>query len=384
MYFNLEFHMTRIWYIFAIHLVFLSHAYIQSEESEKKVVYFLTCYWGNDIFNPDSKEIVFYDLETTFRLHKAAAEAGYDLRVADSTWNCLRDLSEKGPEYPENFEYIIAFQVVPFHLEYLSKYPKEKLILILWEPHTTAPDNFIGQYHTHFSKVYTWHDQLVDNKKYFKIYYPVLRPMIKNPINFEDKKFCIMVAGNKFSGQPNEIYTERRKIVEFFENNHPSDLDLFGGDWPTTYKTFKGGIHGGIDKKIENMKSYKFAISYENGKDIPGYVTEKIFHCFQAGIVPVYWGASNITSYVPKNCFISREDFKSNEELYDHLKSMSKDKYMEYIKNIQIFLDSEQAQLYSFDNFVKIMMELITTPPMAKEDVLQQPKPLEKSEDSPS
>ena len=43
--------------------------------------------------------------------------------------------------------------------------------------------------------------------------------------------------------------------------------------------------------------------------DTPGYMTEKIWDSFKAKTVPVYWGASNIEEYVPKNCFIDYRDF---------------------------------------------------------------------------
>ncbi len=359
--------MINILFLWMIVSMILVSAFLQSNENESKIVYFLSCFWGN-IFDQTEKNLndQFYDIEPTLRLHQIAEQEGYDLRLADSSCYQLRDLSRKGPEYPEDFKYIISFEITQFQLDYLSKYPKEKLMAILWEPPTTMSTNYDPQYHVYFSRIYTWRDDLVDNKKYFKIYYPVLRPMNQNLMNFEDKKFCVLVAGNKQSWHPNEIYTERRKIIDFFETHHAEDLDLFGGEWPEHYKTYKGKILGGVDSKVDKIRSYKFAIAYENGKDIPGYITEKIFHCFQAGTVPIYWGASNITSYIPKNCFIAKPDFKSNEELYDFLKKMTKEQYMEYIKNIQKYLESEQAQAFSHDNFVKVMLDAIKISPVIK------------------
>ena len=45
-------------------------------------------------------------------------------------------------------------------------------------------------------------------------------------------------------------------------------------------------------------------------------VSEKIFDCFAAGNVPIYWGASNVTDYIPEDCFIDMRSFSSFEELY--------------------------------------------------------------------
>lgn len=111
------------------------------------------------------------------------------------------------------------------------------------------------------------------------------------------------------------------------------------------------------------MKWYKFSFAYENIRDIPGYVTEKIFDCFQAGSVPIYWGASNVDVYIPKNCFIAREDFESDAALYEYLVNMTEQEHTRYLDNIRAFLSSEQAQLFSPENFIRIFMDLITTKP---------------------
>lgn len=364
-------HMKIIWFLIAA-LGFFKAAAAGGEEvkpPEKKIVYFLPCFWGNDIFNPKVKTEGFYDLEPLYRLHQIADQAGYDLRIGDGGFYRLRDLHGQQPQFPTTFDSVVVFEVIDHQLKFLEGYPSEKLVLFLWEPPTTMPNNYLPENHKIFSRVYTWRDDLVDNKKYFKIFYPVLRPLSDNPNEFEKRKLCVLVAANKNSWAENELYSERRKTIEFFENNHPEDFDLFGGGWPESYKTYRGGLPGSLGGKVEKLKGYKFALAYENGKEIPGYVTEKIFDCFSAGVVPIYWGAPNVTSYIPKNCFVAREDFKSHEELYAFLTAMTKEQYMEYLKNIRTFLASDQAQVFSSDNFVKIMMEMLTRPVASSETV---------------
>jgi GR25 family glycosyltransferase involved in LPS biosynthesis/glycosyltransferase involved in cell wall biosynthesis len=51
------------------------------------------------------------------------------------------------------------------------------------------------------------------------------------------------------------------------------------------------GGGGGEEKKVEWMRKYKFAITYENGIG-DGYVTEKLLHAKMAGCIPIYWGDS--------------------------------------------------------------------------------------------
>jgi hypothetical protein len=334
------------------------------KETGKKVVYFIQGHWENFFFDQSSKEMARehgYNLEPLFKLHKVAAEAGYDLRVAARDPSTLTDITGKPIE---DFEYIIVFDIFGNQLSYLPTYPKEKLILIAWEPPTVKPENYYSANHALFSKVYTWNDDLVDNKKFFKIFYPALLPMIPDPVDFDLKKnLSTLIASNMESmglSEPNELYSERNRLINFYETYHGDDFDLYGKWWTSIHTTYKGPI----SSKVDVLKNYKFYFAYENTRAIPGYVSEKIFDSFQAGTIPIYLGAPNITKYVPKNCFISREAFDNDEELYQFLKNMPKEQYQAYIKNIQAFLISEQAQLFSPDNFVKIMMDLITTPPV--------------------
>jgi hypothetical protein len=43
------------------------------------------------------------------------------------------------------------------------------------------------------------------------------------------------------------------------------------------------------DKHIEWISQYKFMICFENSQGA-GYITEKIFHAYAAGAIPIYWG----------------------------------------------------------------------------------------------
>lgn len=317
-----------------------------------KKIYITPGLWGqlfdinNPIFNRDNC------LDVLYELREIAAEAGYALEQADS----LENLGE--------FEYLIVFDIFTHQLPYLSRYPKEKLIAFLWEPPSVIPENYQREYHDYFSKVYTWNDSLVDGKKYFKFFYPVLRPMISSPIGYHWKRLSTLIACNKDSSFPNELYSERRKVIRFFEDIQTDDFDLFGKWWPSSLKNYQGPI----EKKVDCLKYYKFCFAYENVKDIPGYITEKIFDCFQAGTVPIYWGASNILDHVPKDCCILREQFDDDAALYQYLKDMTEAQYVEYIDNIRLFLGSEKAQLYSTRYFIRTVMNLIMTLPSSEEN----------------
>lgn len=317
------------------------------QASTMKKVYISPGYWGDifDVSNP------VYNRDDCLRplwdFREAAAAAGYMIEQTH-TLDRLND-----------FEYLIVFEVFPEDMEILKQYPKEKLVLFLWEPPSVLPNNYDPKYHQMFSRVYTWRDDLVDNITYFKFQYPVMHPMIAEVTPFDSKRLCTLVACNKGSNHPHELYSERKKLIAFFEYNDKANFDLYGKWWPDTYKTFRGPI----DKKVDVLKDYRFCFAYENVRGVPGYITEKIFDCFHAGCVPVYWGAPNIDDYIPRGCYISREDFSSNRDMYDFLRNMKESQYKKYVDNIKRFLESSQAYPFSSQAFVDTMMDLIQRKP---------------------
>jgi alpha(1,3/1,4) fucosyltransferase len=240
--------------------------------------------------------------------------------------------------------------------KYLSSYYPAELILILWEPPTVLPQQYSKYIHKYFKKILTWDDDLVDNIKYFKFYYPSYKQMIKKIVPYKEKKFCCMIVANKESKYFNEIYSERKKAIQFFDNQKKGSFDLYGWNWEKNgYKNYKGQI----PSKINVLKNYKFSICFENTKNIKGYVTEKIFDCFHAGVVPIYFGAPNIADYIPTDCFIDFRKFKNYNDLYFFMKNLSQVEYDIYIKNIRKFLNSEKSKLFSKESFEKNLLKVV-------------------------
>lgn len=238
----------------------------------------------------------------------------------------------------------------------IKRIPKEKAILFIWEPPTTLPDLYREKTFKRFKKVYTFNDAFVDNKKFFKFYYPVLRPIREEIINFEDKKLLAFVFSNKSAVllDNRDLYPERKALIDFFENKPTGEFECYGKGWEELgYKNYKGLT----PDKIGTLKNFRFTVAYENTKDLPGYITEKIFDAFEAGTVPIYWGAPNITDFIPPNCFIDRRKFNSNEELYEFIKKMDKETYNQYLDNIRSYLKSDKAALFSLEKFQEIFLE---------------------------
>ena len=236
-------------------------------------------------------------------------------------------------------------------LKNLKSYSKERCWLFNLEPPVYLPGIYKESVDICFGKNFVMFDDLVDNKHYIKLHYPQPRLKMDAGIpDFLDKKFCILIAGNKHSNHPQELYSERKKAISFFSDLPTEEFDLFGHGWEG-YKKWRGPIK----RKWDVLKYYKFCICYENMKDQLGYISEKIFDCFVAGCVPIYWGASNISDYIPEKCYIDRRVFSSDSELYDFLADMDRTTYEEYLEAIREYLDSSRSQVFSIDHFIQMI-----------------------------
>lgn len=275
-----------------------------------------------------------------YQLKHACAQAGFILTTR-------RDRD------PKKVYAIVAFNAP--QQDIMSRYKDAKKILYMWEPPTIHPLNFSKRVHAQYDYIATWHDKLIDGKKYHKFNYALLFNAPQQLRTFKQKKLCCMFVGNKRSAHPDELYSQRLAMVQFLEQHAPAEFDLYGPGWPTSYRTYRGFAQD----KIAVMKNYKFAIVYENMCNIPGYITEKIFDAFSAGCVPVYWGASNIAHHIPADCFIAREKFASDAAVYEFLKTMSEEEYNGYSTAIRNFVSSEKAYLFSRERYIETFIELL-------------------------
>lgn len=234
---------------------------------------------------------------------------------------------------------------------------RNKLVFFIWEAKVTGPMNFSDEVWNKFDHIMVWDDSFVGNPKVIEYYMPMEpREVILVPVPFKEKKLLANMSINKYSREPGEMYSARRKSVDYFDEHYPHDFDLYGYRWgkPITrlqlmfpslvknYKTYRGPA----DDKIGTLCKYKFNICYENIVNQRGWVTEKIFNSFQAQMVPIYWGAPNIEKYVDTDTFIDRRKFKDDAELAEFITKMTEEEYNKYIKAGQRFVKSEKYKMF--------------------------------------
>lgn len=265
--------------------------------------------------------------------------------------------------FTQNIDIVIVFRVdvnLSNVLNIIKKNNKVKIIYLVTEERTICP------FHTKeilqsnlFDLVLTWDDQMVDDKYFLKYNYPNARLQVTEIIPFDEKQFITMINGYKFSRHNNvgELYTQRSKALNYFSDK---GCDLYGTGWNKCKNSKIIDIYKGkVESKNETLKNYKFSICFENTSNEYGAIMEKIFDCFAAGCVPIYWGAPNVLKYIPKTCFIDFRDFGTYDELYQFLKSMSESDYNQYIGSIKEFMLSDKYDDFNTIGYIKYMQNAI-------------------------
>ena len=182
--------------------------------------------------------------------------------------------------------------------------------------------------------------------------------------------FLCMINANKLPAiEHQELYTQRLRAVEFFHGFR--EIDLYGKGWDRmphrlgktwvpwtarllgravwearqrhrpdpTYAAVQAASRGPVASKAETLGQYTFAICFEN-MILEGWITEKIFDCFYAGCVPVYWGAPDVTESIPTEAFIDMRQFSGFDELRRFLHAQSPAAITRYREAARAFIES--------------------------------------------
>jgi len=256
------------------------------------------------------------------------------------------------------------------------------IFLLALESPIVKPNSYKVDNHAAFRKVFTWNDDLVNSNpnKYIKINYTYDFPLFQSTDHSDQRKLLCTIAGNKVLNHKLELYSERRRAIEWFEKHLPDQFDLYGHGWdevatndtyfhnhilkrmPSIRKLLgsrRVSYRGKVDRKRPTLSKYRFAICYENAMDIPGYITEKIFDCFFAECVPIYYGANNISAHVPKCCFIDKRDFATYADLQDYISTMPESVYVDYLESAKRFLESPRSYQFTNAFFAKSVIDTV-------------------------
>ena len=98
-----------------------------------------------------------------------------------------------------------------------------------------------------------------------------------------------------------------------------------------------------LTRKIDGLRDYMFSIAIENTA-APSYITEKFTDCIRAGVVPLYFGASDVGDYFPEGSFI-RLPLENEKECFQIIGDLSAE---DYESRRQAILDAQRIIESSF------------------------------------
>jgi hypothetical protein len=197
----------------------------------------------------------------------------------------------------------------------------------------------------------------------------------KPSVEFENKETSaplVWVLSNCAAFNGRESYI--RKLMKLI------NVDSYGGCLKNK------NTHTGVRMmgNIELYSKYKFVIAIENS-NCQDYVTEKLVHAIASGSIPIVAGNDgkpDYLRYMPKNSYINIYDYKSIEELANHIKNIMSNKEL-YEKYIYFRKNHNYTKQYMLNLKLHQLIDLVQTviDPIENSKFFQGIVSKEKSED---
>ena len=206
----------------------------------------------------------------------------------------------------------------------------------------------------------------VDTSKLRKLYWPQPRIDVIEPywdVESRSRRIVVINGNHKPASSHKELYSKRIEAMASLSGL--GAIDLYGRGWERWWsrnslwlpywrhrKSLMSIYQGSCESKYKIMANYAFALCFEN-MEMKGYITEKIFDCFYAGTIPLYWGATDITDLIPKEAYIDVRQYTSWEQMHEALMCMSEQDIKSTREAGRAFLRSEQGLKY-YDGLLPI------------------------------
>lgn len=226
----------RFNFFYFLFFIFMSSAFTFSADEPQRKVYFYRIYPGRATYLKES--IAMNEANKTSTYYTPNPKHPYDEINKYIFYSRIFENAYVEPTETldglTDFDYIFTEDVFNTeHLKILSQYPKEKLVLFCFESQISQPQFHDAVYLEHFGKVFTWNDDFIDNKKFFRIRYPWCgtMPLLNDLPSFNQRNLAVIVGNFSKNKAPFQNYTGREDLINFFEKNYPKDLGLYGSGW---------------------------------------------------------------------------------------------------------------------------------------------------------
>jgi len=221
--------------------------------------------------------------------------------------------------------------------------------LLLVETYNISPQNYDTSKWKQYKGIITWNRRLYSmHRRRFNMHlipqFPYMKKTLVDPsklVSYEEKlgDVSLMCRYREKSEIEFDIthlrYEAMNELNKHMHNCHTYGKIEYGGDM------YKGAIgyneqetEPSSASKIIMLNKYKFNICFENCyHDVWSYdyITEKIYDCFAAKTIPIYYGCYNTKGTIPQELFIDYRNFNSTEDLVEHLNKISPEEYNEIV-----------------------------------------------------
>jgi len=173
---------------------------------------------------------------------------------------------------------------------------------------------------------------------------PFTRSLMKRGIIGRD---LIHGVNNRLLNYPSEGHVER---MEFLRRLIAVDqpMDLFGrGDFDCSQ------YNGKIDNKWDALEEYRYSLAIENYSG-ENYFSEKILQPLLAWCMPIYWGCTNLSEYLPEDSYV-RVDITSDDSP-ERVQEIIQSDYRE--QNLDAIREARELILYRHQMWPRVSDEI--------------------------
>jgi hypothetical protein len=131
----------------------------------------------------------------------------------------------------------------------------------------------------------------------------------KNINNIPKKNICAILS-NSNGKERNYFLNKLEKFINVdYCGNYKTNIPIITHQYNT-------------QEFIDAVSQYKFIVTMENSRG-ETYITEKILHGFNAGIIPIYWGSIKISDYFNEKRFLQIKNMNNEEEIENIIHSIT-------------------------------------------------------------
>lgn len=315
---------------------------------------------SNPVLNRDDT------LAPFIRLREALAQQGISLHTADRLLE--REAQDKASDY-------YSLGVVQNYERLRTQAGVKLRAFVIFEPPVVDPRLYraLPELTHAFERVYVHNTEGdgyslkgVDQSRLRKLYWAQPHKDVLTDFWGREERIrrIVMINGNhKPVSYNNELYSKRIDALASLAKY--GNVDLYGRGWERWWsrssmwipywrhrKTLMSIYKGACRSKYEVLCQYDFALCFEN-MEMKGYITEKIFDCFYAGTIPLYWGAKDITVLIPEETYVDCRKFSSWGEMREKVMGMSSLEIQAMRAAGRAFIQGEQGLKY-YNSLIEI------------------------------